>query len=95
MVGKIKCFSIFPVDESSIYLDPDMLLMKSIPFKLFEEKADVFLLKRSFDLSNLIPTTFRKIEFPGSLKNKSLKGCLSFYCLFCNLKESKILVRYV
>ena len=41
MVGKIKCFSSFPVNKSSIYLDPDMLMMKAIPLKLFEEKADV------------------------------------------------------
>ena len=86
MVGKIKCFSSFPVDKLSIYLDPDMLLMKTIPFKLFEEKADVFLLKRSFDLSNLMPTTFRELEYPDH-KNKSLENVYPFIACFVILKN--------
>ena len=86
MVGKIKCFSSFPVNKSSIYLDPDMLVMKAIPLKLFEEKADVFLLKRSFDLSNTIPTTFRKIEFPNH-KNKSLKDLYPYIACFVIVKN--------
>ena len=49
-----KCFSSFTINKTSIYLDPDMLVMKTIP-KSFEEEGD-FLLK-SFDLSNEMPTT--------------------------------------
>tara|TARA_X000000950_G_scaffold243081_1_gene297897 strand:- start:55 stop:771 length:717 start_codon:yes stop_codon:yes gene_type:complete len=86
MVGKVKCFSSLPVNKLSVYLDPDMLLMKTIPIKLFEEKADVFLLKRSFDLSNIMPTTFRKLEFPNH-KNKSLENVYPFIACFVILKN--------
>ena len=77
-------------DELSIYLDPDMLFMKTIPFKLFEEKADVFLLKRSFDLSNLMPTTFRELEYPDH-KNKSLENVYPFIACFVILKNQNLL----
>ena len=86
MVGKIKCFSSFPINKLSIYLDPDMLMMKTIPIKLFEEKADVFLLRRSFDLSNIMPTTFRKLEFPNH-KNKSLENIYPFIACLVILKS--------
>ena len=86
MVGKIKCFSSFPIDKSSIYLDPDMLVMKSIPIKLFEKKAEVFLLKRSFDLSDIMPTTFRELEYPDH-KNKSLENVYPFIGCFVILKN--------
>ena len=85
MVGKIKCFSSFPVNKSSIYLDPDMLVMKS-NFKIIWRKGGHFLLKRSFDLSNKIPTTFREIEFPNH-KNKSLKDVYPFIACFVILKN--------
>ena len=88
MFGRVKCFASFAINKPSIYLDPDMLVMKSIPLKLFEEKADVFLLKRSFDLSNKIPTTFREIEFPNH-KNKSLKDVYPFIACFVILKNQK------
>ena len=86
MVGKIKCFSSFPIDKSSIYLDPDMLVMKTIPIKLFEEKAEVFLLKRSFDLSDIMPTTFRELEYPDH-KNKPLENVYPFIGCFVVLKN--------
>ena len=45
MYGKIKSFSTLKIDRTSIYLDPDMLVMKTIPIDSIENKADVFLLK--------------------------------------------------
>ncbi len=86
MFGKVKCFSSFPINKSSIYLDPDMLVMKTVPLKFFEKKAEVFLLKRSFDLSNVVPTTFRKLEFP-SHKNKSLENIYPFIGCIVILKN--------
>ena len=38
MFGRVKCFSSFTINKTSIYLDPDMLVMKTIPVKSFEEK---------------------------------------------------------
>jgi len=86
MLGRVKCFASFPINNSSIYLDPDMLVMKTIPIKLFEEKAEVFLLKRSFDLSDIMPTTFRELEYPDH-KNKSLENVYPFIGCFVILKN--------
>ena len=86
MFGRVKCFASFAINKSSIYLDPDMLVMKSIPIKLFEEKAEVFLLKRSFDLSDIMPTTFRELEYPDH-KNKSLENVYPFIGCFVILKN--------
>ena len=63
MYGKIKSFSTLKISKTSVYLDPDMLLMKSIPINKFAEKAEVFLLKRSFNDDTLVPTTFRGLNF--------------------------------
>ena len=86
MFGRVKCFSSFKINKTSIYLDPDMLVMKTIPVKSFEEKAEVFLLKRSFDLSNEMPTTFRKLKFPNH-KNKNLENIYPFIGCFVILKK--------
>ena len=86
MFGRVKCFSSFTINKTSIYLDPDMLVMKTIPVKSFEEKAEVFLLKRSFDLSNKMPTTFRKLKFPNH-KNKNLENIYPFIGCFVILKK--------
>ncbi len=86
MFGRVKCFASFAINKPSIYLDPDMLVMKTIPIKLFEEKAEVFLLKRSFDLSDIMPTTFRELEYPDH-KNKSLENVYPFIGCFVVLKN--------
>ena len=79
MVGKIKCFSSLKIETTSVYLDPDMLIMKTIPIKQIENKADVFLLKRSFNLDQKIPVIFRKLKFQFH-KNKLL-DCLHHFIL--------------
>ena len=71
-----------------------MLVMKSIPLKLFEDKAEVFLLKRSFDLSNLMPTTFRELEYPDH-KNKSLEKVYPFIGCFVILKNQNFWIRFL
>ena len=63
-----------------------MLVMKTIPIRLFEEKAEVFLLKRSFDLSDIMPTKFRELEYPDH-KNKSLENVYPFIGCFVILKN--------
>ncbi len=63
MYGKIKSFSTLKIDKTTIYLDPDMLVMKSIPIKRFANKADVFLLKRYFNNDVNIPINFRGLKF--------------------------------
>lgn len=63
MYGKIKSFATLKIDTTSIYLDPDMLVMKSIPITRIEDKADVFLLKRSFNNEVSIPIIFRGLRF--------------------------------
>ena len=55
MYGKIKSFSTLKIYKTSVYLDPDMLLMRAIPINEFEERAEVFLLKRSFNNEVNIP----------------------------------------
>ena len=67
MYGKIKSFSTLEINRTSIYLDPDMLIMRNIPLSTIEKKADVFLLKRSFNNNNIIPTTFRGLKFSKHL----------------------------
>ena len=63
MYGKIKSFSTLKINKTSIYLDPDMLLMRNIPINKFEERAEVFLLKRSFNNNVNIPVKFRGLKF--------------------------------
>jgi len=88
MYGKIKSFSTLQIDRTSIYLDPDMLVMKNIPVSSIEDKADVFLLKRSFNNNSLLPIEFRGLTF---LKHKN-KKYIDIYpyiaCLVICKKES-------
>ena len=86
MVGKIKCFSRFRIKTTSIYLDPDILIMKAIPIKHIEDKADVFLLKRSFDLDAKIPKTFRKLEYENHV-SKFLGEVYPYIACFVILKS--------
>ena len=70
MYGKIKSFSTLEIKRTSIYLDPDMLIMRSIPISKIEKKADVFLLKRSFNNNATIPTIFRELKFSKHINKK-------------------------
>ena len=63
MEGRIKCYSKLNISGPSIYLDTDMLLMRSIPFESFIDKADVFLLSRSFNKDKFLPINFRGKNF--------------------------------
>ncbi|MDC3156827.1 hypothetical protein OA855_03405 [Pelagibacteraceae bacterium] len=85
MLGKIKSFSTFKIEKTSVYLDPDMLLMKIMPIDKFKEKADVFLLKRSFNNNVVVPKIFRGLEFLKH-KDKSYADLYPFVaCLvICN-----------
>ena len=44
-----------------------MLVLKKIPFELFVNKKDVFLLKRSFDLNGIPPMNFRGLTYENHL----------------------------
>ncbi len=70
MYGKIKSFSTFKIDRTTVYLDPDMLLMKNIPISSIEKKADVFLLKRSFNNKVTVPLNFRGLNFTNHQNKK-------------------------
>lgn len=70
MYGKIKSFSTLKIDRTSIYLDPDMLVMKTIPIDSIENKADVFLLKRTFNNEVDIPLIFRGLKFSNHQDKK-------------------------
>ncbi len=59
MEARIKIYSELNLNTTSIFLDTDMLLVQKIPFELFIKKADVFLLKRSFNINSKVPVTFR------------------------------------
>lgn len=71
MEGRIFSYSKLNLKNTSIYLDSDMLLVRKIPFELFIDKADVFLLKRSFNLDGRLPKLFR-----GQIYEDHLKGTL-------------------
>ena len=71
MEGRIFSYSKLNLKHTSIYLDSDMLLVRKIPFELFIDKADVFLLKRSFNLDGRPPKLFR-----GQVYEDHLKGTL-------------------
>ena len=75
MYGKIKSFSTLKINKTSIYLDPDMLIMKNIPIDKFIDRADVFLLKRSFNNYSNLPLFFRNLKFT---KHKS-KNYITIY----------------
>ena len=68
---RIFSYSKLNLKNTSIYLDSDMLLVRKIPFELFIDKADVFLLKRSFNLDGRPPKLFR-----GQIYEDHLKGTL-------------------
>ncbi len=70
MYGKIKSFSTLKIDRTSIYLDPDMLIMKTVPIDSIENKADVFLLKRTFNNEANIPLVFRGLKFSNHQNKK-------------------------
>ncbi len=59
MEGRIYSYSKLNLDTPSIFLDTDMLLVRKIPFNLFIDKADIFLLNRSFNLNSKMPRFFR------------------------------------
>ena len=59
MEGRIFAYSKLNLNEPSLYLDTDMLIIKKIPFNLFIDKAEVILLNRSFNKESLIPEVFR------------------------------------
>tara|TARA_B100001250_G_scaffold384276_1_gene378946 strand:+ start:1008 stop:1742 length:735 start_codon:yes stop_codon:yes gene_type:complete len=59
MEGRIFAYSKLNLNEKSIYLDTDMLIIKKIPFELFVDKADVILLNRSFNRDSIVPEIFR------------------------------------
>ena len=68
MESRIYAYSKLNLESPSIFLDTDMLLIKRIPFELFIKQADVFLLKRSFDLEGKIPKIFRGQTYESHLK---------------------------
>ena len=70
MYGKIKSFSTLKINKTTVYLDPDMLVMKKIPISSIEDKADVFLLKRSFNNEVDVPLNFRGLKFSNHQNKK-------------------------
>ena len=70
MYGKIKLFSTLEINKTSVYLDPDMLIMRNIPISTIEKKADVFLLKRSFGNNAPMPSIFRGLKYSKHLNKK-------------------------
>ncbi len=71
MEGRMFSYSKLNLKNTSIFLDTDMLLVRKIPFELFIDKADVFLLKRSFYLDSRLPKLFR-----GQIYENHLHGTL-------------------
>jgi len=71
MEGRIFSYSKLNLKDTSIFLDTDMLLVRKIPFELFIDKADIFLLKRSFNLDSRLPKLFR-----GEVYEDHLKGTI-------------------
>ena len=59
MEARIFLYSKLNFNTLSVFLDTDMLLLRKIPFELLIEKANVFLLKRSFNLDAEPPQKFR------------------------------------
>lgn len=70
MEARIFLYSKLKLNSISIYLDTDMLLVRKIPYKLFIDEADVFLLKRSFDLNANLPVLFRGQNYNEHLHEK-------------------------
>ena len=68
--GRVKSYSTLKINRTSIYLDPDMLVMKNIPINSIEDKADVFLLKRSFNNEANVPLNFRGLKFSNHQNKK-------------------------
>ena len=81
MYGKIKSFSTLKIDKTTVYLDPDMLVMKNIPISSIEDKADVFLLKRSFNNEMDVPLNFRGIKFSNHQNKKYIDVYPYIACL--------------
>ena len=69
MEGRIFSYSKLNLNEPSIYLDTDMLIIKKIPYSLFADKADIILLSRSFNLDSSIPELFRGQNFKEHSEN--------------------------
>ncbi len=63
MEGRIYSYAKLNLLEPSIFLDIDMLITKKIPFDLLLDKADVILLKRSFNKTARLPVKFRGQTF--------------------------------
>ena len=59
MEARIYLYSKLNCNSISVFLDTDMLLIRKIPFERFIDKANVFLLKRSFNLEGKPPEKFR------------------------------------
>ncbi len=71
MEARIFLYSKLDLNTLSVFLDTDMLLVRKIPFELFAGKANIFLLKRSFDLKGTPPEVFR-----GQYYEKHANGTL-------------------
>ena len=81
MEARIFLYSKLNFNTTSVFLDTDMLLVQKIPFKLFIDKADVFFLKRSFNLESKPPEMFRGQYYDGHVNGTLGKlypyiGCL-------------------
>ena len=87
MYGKIKSFSALKINKTTIYLDPDMLVMKNIPIKSIEDKADVFLLKRSFNNEVNLPLNFRGLKFSNHQNKKYIDVYPYVACLVISKEE--------
>ena len=61
MEARMFLYSKLNFNTTSVFLDTDMLLVQKIPFKLFIDKAHVFLLKRSFNLEEKPPKNLGSI----------------------------------
>ena len=59
MEARIFLYSKLNFNTTSIFLDTDMLLVRKIPIESFIDKANIFLLKRSFNLEGKPPERFR------------------------------------
>ncbi len=71
MEERIAFYSTLKLSDPSVFLDTDMLLVKKIPLDQFLDKADVFLLKRSYDVEGNVPKLFR-----GQIYKDHLSGTL-------------------
>jgi hypothetical protein len=85
MTSRLHAFSSLTLNEPAIYIDTDVLIVRTIPITLFK-KRDVMLCNRSFSRDGLINTSFKDMDL-SEYEGKTFGEIYPFLACFTYTKN--------